>query len=128
MNDNSLLLRQIHKSFIKTDGYVMEEAFKPRERDNGRLSLYDSDIMNPKESFDHYNNLRNCVSSGVMAFSVGEVSSVDLQAFSSPSENNPAHAHIDLSYLSENDKDIKVRLLGIFANNRKRVYPLASWD
>jgi len=42
MNDQTLLLRQVHPNFLP-DGELSSQAFYPFPKDNGRLSVYDGD-------------------------------------------------------------------------------------
>ena len=53
MNSQTLLLRQIHPSFIQ-QGRVTSQAFRPTPKDEMKLSVYDGDQMTPEEAFEHF--------------------------------------------------------------------------
>ena len=71
MNDSSLMLRQIHPSFIK-QGQITSQAFRPTTKDNLKLSVYDHDMISAEKAYEHYTKKLVKSSAGVMAVSVKE--------------------------------------------------------
>ena len=47
MTGTTLLLRQIHPSFVQ-DGRVTSQAFRPTPKDESLLSVYDGDQITPE--------------------------------------------------------------------------------
>jgi len=109
MNEATLLLRQIHPSFLQNDR-VTSQAFRPTPKDEKKLSVYDGDLMTPGESYRHYTEELKLSSTGVMAVSVKECRVVDLEPVSNP-EPFPEHVVIDFSGLSEKSIKTKAKLL-----------------
>jgi hypothetical protein len=105
------LFRQIHPKppFIQ-DGRVSSVAFRPTEKDQGRLSVARSSKTTAEDSYRTY-VAQGFTSAGVMAVSVHECHSIDLTAYDDPLPNNPAHAFIDFSKCSskkECEKNAKI--------------------
>ena len=99
MNGSTLLLRQIHPSFVKL-GRVTSQAFRPTPKDEHKLSVYDGDLITPAAAWQHY-RARNLESVGVLAVTVAECQNENLQVHSSP-ELFLEHAEIDFIGLSSN--------------------------
>ena len=95
MNDATLMLRQIHPSFIK-QGQITSQAFRPTIKDNKRLSVYDNDKISAEKAYEHYTKMLLKRSVGVMAVSVKECNDLSLPALSDPAPF-PEHALIDFS-------------------------------
>jgi hypothetical protein len=76
VTDQTLLLRQIHPSFIDRDR-VTSQAFRPTEKDRGKLSVYDGDLISAEGSWKHY-TARVLKSAGVLAVTVGECAAEQL--------------------------------------------------
>ena len=53
MNSETILIRQIHPSFIQ-DGRVGSNAFCPTSKDEGKLSTYDGDTIDAEAAWQHY--------------------------------------------------------------------------
>ena len=121
MNDTTLLLRQIHPTFIQNDR-VTSQAFRPTSKDGMKLSVYDGDLMSPAESYQHYTGRLGLSSAGVMGVSVEECVDIGLRAVSDP-ESFPEHAVIDFSDLSsEASVKKKAKILKFRAANRGWLY------
>jgi len=121
MNEVTLLLRQIHPSFLQNDR-VTSQAFRPTPKDEKKLSVYDGDLMTPGESYRHYTEELRLSSTGVMAVSVKECRAVDLEPVSDP-EPFPEHVVIDFSSLpSEKSIKTKAKLLKARAMARGWLY------
>lgn len=99
MTSETLLLRQIHPSFVQ-DGFVTSQAFRPTPKDESKLSVYDGDMIGPEDAWEHFTTQLGCRSIGTMALSVAECQQENLPALSDP-EPFPEHAIIDFSGLTE---------------------------
>lgn len=65
MNSKTLLLRQVHPSFVN-QGRVTSQAFRPTPKDQLKLSVYNRDMIAPDALFQHYTEELQYKSSGVM--------------------------------------------------------------
>lgn len=100
MNDETLLLRQIHPRFVQRDR-VTSQAFTPRSTDANRLSVYDGDQIEPEAAWRHYTTRQSLESAGVLAVVVAECTALDLPVRSDP-DPFPEHAVIDFGALGRN--------------------------
>ncbi|WP_322629954.1 hypothetical protein [Halothiobacillus sp.] len=116
MNDHTLLLRQIHPSFVQ-EGRPSSQAFRPTPKDEKKLSVYDGDQISPAAAFQHYCVTLNLASSGVQAVSVEECHSLIL-----PTSPDPTHfkEHALIDFSSQNDKDIQRKSKILKANAAAR--------
>ena len=94
MNDQTLLLRQVHPNFLP-EGALSSQAFYPFPKDDGRLSVYDGDQISAEASYHHYTVDLGYSSAGVWGMNCGEVASISLTSQPDPITNSPAHACID---------------------------------
>ena len=83
MNDETLLLRQVHPGFVRNER-VTSQAFTPRPSDGNRLSVYDGDQIEPEAAWRHYTTLQSLESAGVMAVTLAECTALDLPVRSDP--------------------------------------------
>jgi hypothetical protein len=100
VNDQTLMLRQIHPTFLR-EGEVSSQAFFPFPKDAGKLSVYDGDQISPADAYRHYTMGLRLASVGIWAVSGGEVSLTGLEYRSDPIDGNPAHAVIDFGARSD---------------------------
>ena len=77
MNSETQLYRQIHPNFIR-GGRAGSRAFRPPSCDPYRLSAYDGDQTTADVAWKHYTNTLHKKSVGVMAVSVNECESLNL--------------------------------------------------
>jgi hypothetical protein len=124
MNDQTLLLRQVHPSFLPDDE-VSSQAFVPFPKDDGRLSVYDGDQMGAEASYQHYTVTLNLESVGVWAVNGAEVVSIGLTHRPDPVAGNPAHAVIDFGVFAEKDYRKLAKKLKKFAIDRGSLYRAA---
>ena len=117
MNDDNLLYRQIHPSWI-TEGEVGSQAFRPSKKDEGKLSVHDGEQVEAIDSWSHYTRVENFESVGVMAVTVGECKSLGLSVNPSPKLLTPFHCEIDFTEFSGNQRKIKSQQLADFAKAR----------
>ncbi len=116
MNSQTLLLRQIHPSFVQ-QGRVTSQAFRPTPKDEMKLSVYDGDQISPEEAFDHFTSVLHQQSVGELAVTVAECASLDLKAEADP-EPFPEHAIIDFTGLGRRDVESKGKKLKSIADAR----------
>lgn len=119
MNDATLLLRQIHPSFMKL-GRPTSAAFRPTPKDEFELSVYDGDQITPRAAHAHYCS-QKCDSAGVMAVTVSECSALELSARPDPTPF-PEHAVIDFKGLGTNQCEKKGKKLRDMAVQRGWMY------
>lgn len=117
MNDDNLLYRQIHPSWI-TEGEVGSLAFRPSKKDEGKLSVHDGEQVEAIDSWSHYTRVENFESVGVMAVTVGECKSLGLSVNPAPKLLTPFHCEIDFTEFSGNQRKIKSQQLADFAKKR----------
>lgn len=116
MNDDTLLHRQVHPSWIQ-QGRVTSQAFKPTPKDNHKVSVYDGDLVDARGSWRHFTGELGCESAGVLAVSVLECCEQQLNAYPDP-EPFPEHAVIDFTGHAENQIRKKAKSLRSFAQQR----------
>lgn len=120
MNDTTLLLRQVHPSFVQ-DGRPSSQAFRPTPKDEQKLSVYDGDQITPAHAWEHYSNKLGMQSCGVMAVTLAECSALELPVTPDP-EPFPEHALIDFSALGKSATEKKAKLLKAKAETRGWLY------
>lgn len=116
MTPDTLLLRQVHPSFVQ-EGRVTSQAFRPTPKDDKKLSTYDGDKITAPKSWEHYSQQPNCRSVGVMATSHTEclLQELSVEADGIPF---PEHVSIDFSKYEENDIKRKAKTLARNAQAR----------
>jgi hypothetical protein len=100
MTGTTLLLRQIHPSFLQA-GRVTSQAFRPTPKDESLLSVYDGDQITADNSWSHFTSQPNCKSVGVMAVTVDECVAEALSVRPDP-KPFPEHVVIDFTGLTNN--------------------------
>lgn len=83
MNDSTLLLRQVHPSFVQ-DGFASSVAFRPNTFDKGLMTVYDGDLVSAEGSWLHYTTVSNRSSAGVVGLTVQECTAEELTARPDP--------------------------------------------
>ena len=122
MKADSLLLRQVHPTFILNE-QLTSQAFFPFPKDKGQLSVYDGDMVTPEESFVHFTKDLNLASVGAWGVTNAEVVMVGLTSRSDSLPLSPAHALIDFGTAPEKEcRKLSKKLKG-FAVSRGRLYP-----
>lgn len=113
MTGNTLLLRQIHPSFVQ-NGFPTSQAFRPMPKDEFQLSVYDGDLIDAPAAWVHYTSVLGWESDGTMAITVEECTAEGLPARSDP-EPFPEHAIIDFSGLTDKECQRKGKKLQVKA-------------
>ncbi len=120
MTPQTLLLRQINPNWVQGDR-VTSQAFRPTNKDQGLLSVYDGDRMTPQAAWIHYTSELKLSSVGAQAVTVQECA--DLQLFARPDPAPfPEHAVIDFTGLSRGDIERKAKELRRLAEERGWLY------
>lgn len=121
MTGTTLLLRQIHPSFLQA-GFATSQAFRPTPKDESKLSVYDGDQITAEASYTHYTTVWKLESVGTMAVTVDECAAESLTASPDPLEDCPQHAVIDFTGLSSGQCDKKGKKLKAKAEARGWLY------
>lgn len=116
MKADTELLRQINPNFIQGDR-VSSQAFRPTPKDQGCLSVYDGDLIDPGAAYAHFTGILGFQSIGVQAVTFAECAALDLPAHSDP-EPFPEHAVIDFSAFQKKQVETKAKQLRILADAR----------
>ncbi len=124
MDKDTLLLRQVHPTWMVGDIISQQvfssQTFKPTPKDEGLLSVYNGDVFEAYEAFEHYKS-QNLVSVGVVAVNKGECESVAVPVLE---DNVPFEGHCSLNYRQLSNKGIKkaASLLKSYAEARGWLY------
>lgn len=111
MNSNKPFYRQIHPSFFKNGG-VTSQAFKPMPKDEGLLSLYNSDHFDPETSYTHFTAQTNeftganLESAGVLASHIEDFASCTLTVIE---DNMPFQGHASADFRNLEKKDVETK-------------------
>ncbi|MFN3731084.1 hypothetical protein [Comamonas testosteroni] len=116
MTPDTLLLRQIHPSFIQ-DGRVTSQAFRPTPKDEFLLSVDDGDRVSAEASRQRFVANLACKSVGVQAVSHTECAA---QALAVIEDGNPHPEHCSVDFTAFDKKTIekKSKLLRAQAETR----------
>lgn len=120
MNSETILIRQIHPSFIQ-DGRVGSNAFCPTSKDEGKLSTYHGDKIDPEAAWQHYRRDLGHESCGACGISVGECESLGLPVSEDP-EPFPEHVVVDFNAHGSSAVKKKGKKLRKFAVERGWLY------
>jgi hypothetical protein len=121
MTGTTILLRQIHPSFIQA-GRATSQAFCPTPKDEGFLSAYDGDQIQPQPSWAHYTTTLLLKSDGVMGVSHAEFTGVGLTPKDDPLPNHPHHVTIDFNAFALAEQKRKGKKLKVYAEARGWLY------
>ncbi len=120
MTDTTLLLRQVHPSFVQA-GRVTSQVFRPTPKDELLLSVYDGNLITAENSFVHYTSQEDHKSAGVLAVTVKECADEALPARPDP-ETFAEHAVIDFTGVAANQIEKKGKKLKAKAETRGWLY------
>lgn len=120
MNNNTLLLRQIHPAFIQQDK-ITSQAFRPTPKDEKLLSVDNGDKVQAAEAWARFVVNPQCQSVGVMAVSYQECSNEDLKVIEDGAPY-PEHCSIDFNNLSNGQINRKSKELRFYAEQRDWIY------
>lgn len=120
MNQETLLLRQIHPSFIQQER-ITSQAFRPTPKDENQLSVDNGDLISAIDSWKRFISNSSCQSAGVMAVSVAEVTQEELPIIEDRTPY-PEHCSIDFTELSNGQINKKAKKLKSVAEARDWLY------
>ena len=129
MNAETHLWRQVHPDFIRKN-QLTSQVFTPTPKDEGKLSVYDSDQISAKDSWKHYSTPRPGKASyrsvGVVAVTVEECEVPETLVFPDP-DRFQEHVLIDFSELPKSKHKTVAKELSRIARDRGWMYqPPAS--
>ncbi|MDY0035529.1 MAG: hypothetical protein RBS05_06425 [Zoogloea oleivorans] len=116
MTPDTLLLRQIHPSFIQ-DGRVTSQAFRPTPKDEFLLSVDNGDRVSAESCWQRFIVNPGCKSIGVQAVSQAECTAQELPLIED-GEPHPEHCSIDYTAFDKKAIDKKSKLLRVHAETR----------
>ena len=104
---------------------MTSQAFKPTPKDQRRLSVYDGDKIAASDAWRHFSEVMGFTSSGVLAVSVHECQSLDLNAEPDP-EPFPEHVVIVFDGLTSSQIEKKAKQLRVLAQARGWQYQVEA--
>ncbi|MFA7523652.1 MAG: hypothetical protein WCY71_12070 [Halothiobacillaceae bacterium] len=116
MTPDTLLLRQIHPSFIQ-DGRVTSQAFRPTPKDEFLLSVDDGDRVGAEASWQRFITNPACKSAGVQALSQAECTVQELSVIEDGTPH-PEHCSVDFTAFDKKAIEKKSKLLRAQAETR----------
>lgn len=116
MTPTTLLLRQIHPSFIQ-DGRVTSQAFRPTPKDEFLLSVDNGDRISAEASWQRFIANPACKSVGVQAVSHAECTVHELTVIEDGTPH-PEHCSIDFRAFDKKAIEKKAKLLRAQAEMR----------
>ena len=116
MRGGTLLLRQIHPSFVQ-NGSVTSQAFRPTPKDEDQLSVDNGDMVSPEDSWKRFSAQAECTSSGVMAVSQCECSISALKVVEDGIPY-PEHCHLNFAPFRSNQASKVGKKLAAKAHER----------
>lgn len=120
MTGETLLLRQIHPSFVQ-NGKPSSQAFRPTPKDESRLSVDNGDMITPEASWKRFSERPNCTSAGVMAISKTECTSCSVK-ITEDGVPHPEHCFLDFAPFGRNETEKVSKKLKAHALNRGWLY------
>lgn len=109
MESETLLLRQIHPSFVQ-DGRPTSQAFRPTSKDESLLSVEDGSRITPAKSWERYTAFPDRRSAGIMAITFAECSAEQLPVIED-GVPFPEHCSVDFSGLPVKSVERKSKIL-----------------
>lgn len=116
MTGDTELLRQVNPAWLQADR-ITSQVFKPTPKDGSLLSVYNGDLVDARQSWTHFTRGLGFLSSGVVAVTVRECSSLELMAREDPTPF-PEHAVIDFAGFSRKQIERKAKKLSGYAQVR----------
>lgn len=129
MNNDTLLLRQVHPSWVIGDIISQQtfssQTFRPTSKDSGLLSVYSGEHFTANTAFEHYTSNFNLQSAGIVAVTPKECSSISVPILE---DNQPFVGHCSIDYRELNASEIKrsASILKRYAHLRGWLYQAMS--
>lgn len=128
MQNTTLLHRQVHPTFLDSQGRPTRQAFLLFPKDEGKLSLYNGDKWPAEDAYVHYTEQLKFASTGCLSVTPSEVEQVKvalaLTALEPVEDNNPfdGHVSVDQSHLTDDQQKSSRKLLLAHALLRNWTY------
>lgn len=127
MNSSTILLRQVHPSFVQADNIssqvfaITSQVFRPTPKDDGLLSIYNGEKFTAEASHSHFTAEPKNQSFGVVGVTGEEC---DAQQLKWDEDNDPfvGHGYVDFNGLTNKEIEKKAKLLKIVAMQRGWLY------
>ena len=127
MNSSTILLRQVHPSFVQADSIssqvftITSQVFRPTPKDEGLLSVYNGEKFSAAESHSHFTNESANQSFGVVGVTGEEC---DARQLKWGEDNDPfdGHSYIDFNGLANKEIEKRAKLLKKAAMERGWLY------
>ena len=116
MTSQTLLLRQIHPSFVQK-GRVTSQAFRPTPKDEHLLSVDNGDKIAAHAAWARFTSNSLHASAGVMAVSNEECTAQQLQVVED-GVPYPEHCFLDFSAFEKKEVERKAKQLSSLAQSR----------
>jgi hypothetical protein len=119
------LYRQVHPSWIQ-EGRVTSQAFNPMPKDQGYLSVANSELTSAELAYRHHTEALHLASSGTWAVTVKQCTDAQLEAHEDPETEpvpDPAHAVIDFRKCDKRTSKQKADILAGHARKLGRLHP-----
>lgn len=124
MTPDTLLLRQIHPSFVQ-DGRVTSQAFRPTPKDEFHLSVDNGDRLTAETAWRRFTADPACTSAGVQAVSQSECAAQALPVIED-GRPHPEHCSIDFSAFEKKAIEKRAKLLRASAATRGWLFTEAA--
>ncbi len=120
MNKDTLLLRQVHPSWMAGDAISQQvfssQTFKPTPKDKGLLSVYSGEVFEAYRAYEHYTS-QGHPSVGVVAVTPAECDTIPVPVLE---DNMPFNGHCSLDYRNLSGNAIKKAASTLKAYAQKR--------
>lgn len=124
MTPDTLLLRQVHPSFVQ-DGRVTSQAFRPTPKDEFHLSVDNGDRLTAEAAWRRFTADLACTSAGVQAVSQSDCTAQALPVIED-GRPNPEHCSIDFSAFDKKTIEKQAKLLRAAAAARGWLFKEAA--
>ena len=120
--DDDWVLRIIHPDAVIDGARFNSEIFRPRDEDNGKLSVYlYSKDNHPESALYHWRRNFKSRPAGIAGITYGEATRANskLRIEPSPTKNNQDHALIDMNPLNPEEQRQAMRTMAKHAEKRR---------
>ena len=122
MTSQTLLLRQIHPSFVQ-NGRVTSQPFRPTPKDDHFLSVDNGDKIAPPAAWARFTSNPSSTSAGVMALSNEECTAQQLRVVED-GVPYPEHCYLDYSVFEKREVERKAKHLSSVAQSREWIFEI----
>lgn len=133
MNPDTPLFRVIKSDVLEQGGVLSSGEFQPKEHEDGRISVYDGDLVTADQVYWNYAKREDMpLPRGVLAITQGQCAELGLKVTATPRYGAIGHAHVDVDFngLTENERVRVAEHLGELALGAgwefERPFPVAT--